>query len=133
MPSVVQQTVRVRGYADINRAFTKADKAAKKEFQSALRDVAEPIRQDAEQRAKGKIKKIGPRWGLMRTGVTSRVVYVAPRERGRLTRMQPQRARPNIAGLLVDRAMQPALDAHAGEVERRFDEALATVERVWDR
>lgn len=133
MPAVAQATLHVRGYKEISKAFAKADRSIKGEMQAAFRDVAEPIRQGAETRALVSIPRIGPRWGLMRTGLTTTRVYVAPRERGKGSRGNRALSRPNLAGLLLDRAMQPSLDAHEHEVADRFDEATRRIERIWDR
>lgn len=133
MPGLVQATVRVHGYREITRAFGKADKAVKGEMQDAFRDVAEPIRAQAEALALTRISHIGRRWGLMRIGLTTNVVYVAPRERGKASRVNRMLGRPNLAELLISRSMQPALDANEGKVEERFDEATRRIERIWDR
>lgn len=134
MPSVVHQdVVRVKGYTELTRAFAVADKSVKREMHVALRDVAEPIRSDAENLARLRIRNIGRRWSLMRTGLTTSVVYVAPRERGTRSRRNRAFARPNLAGLLMDRAMQPALEANRAEIVGRFDEALEHVETIWER
>jgi hypothetical protein len=60
----------------------------------------------------------------MRIGVTRTLVYVAPRQRG--VRGQGPKRRPNLADLMMSRAMEPALERHAGELE-------ANVERMLDR
>lgn len=133
MPAAVEATLRVRGYREISKAFSKADRSIRGEMQDAFRDVAEPIRAGAETRAQALIPHIGPRWGLMRTGLTTTRVYVAPRERGKRSRVNRALGRPNLASLLMDRAMQPSLDAHEHEVAARFDEATARIERIWDR
>jgi hypothetical protein len=66
----------------------------------------------------------------MRTGVTQKSVYVAPKKRGtRDTRLR----RPNFAGLLMDRAMQPALDRNASGIEAAFERFLDEVGRDWER
>lgn len=133
MPALAEATIRVKGYKEITKAFAKADRSIKGEMQEAFKDVAEPIRLGAELRARSRITHIGPRWGLMRTGLTTTRVYVAPRERGRRSRLNRALGRPNLAGLLMDRAMQPALDANEHLVAERFDDALARIERIWDR
>jgi hypothetical protein len=60
----------------------------------------------------------------MRTGITRKVVYVAPRQRGVKTRGADPRRRPNLAQLLLDRAMEPALDRHEHEIVEAFDRLL---------
>lgn len=134
MPSIVHNdVVRVKGYTELTRAFAVADKSVRHEMQAALRDVAEPIRSDAEHLAKARIRNIGRRWGLMRTGLTTSVLYVAPRERGKQSRRNRLLARPNLAGLLIDKAMQPALDKNEAQIAGRFDEALGHIERIWEQ
>ena len=120
--------IRIKGYIEMQRAFKKADKDLPKDLRKALKEVAEPVRADAAGRASREITNIGPKWSEMRTGVTTKVVYVAPRKRGR-----GRLRRPNLAPLLMDRAMQPALDAHADDIERAAGEALDDLFRRWGR
>lgn len=111
----------------MRRNLAKADKEVAKELRGTLRKAAEPLRADAEGRAEREITNIGPRWGRMRIGVTQSMVYVAPRERGRRGRLK----RPNLAGLLMDRAMQPALDAHEKDIEREVGDMLEGLVKRW--
>lgn len=131
MPASSQGVVTVKGYRELVRAFARADRAEKKEMRDALKDVADPIRRDSEDLARVRIQHIGSRWPLMRVGLTTSVVYVAPRERGRRSRVNRALGRPNLADLLMDRAMQPALDRNELDVADRFDEALSHIERTW--
>lgn len=130
MPAVNERVVRVEGLRELSRAFALADKAERRMFRQSLRDVAEPVRADAEALAVSRISRIGLPWSRMRVGVTRTSVYVAPRERGTRT---PTRSRPKLASLLMDRAMQPALDAHVEEVEEATDRMLGDVARLWER
>lgn len=120
--------VRVDGLRELNRAFKVADRSLQKELRDSLRDVGEPVRADAEALAVAAIPRATLEWSRMRVGVTTKAVYVAPRARRRRGT-----ARPNYAGLLLQRAMLPALDRNIGEVERRFDRMLAEVGRDWER
>lgn len=122
--------VRVRGLRDLQAAFKVAGKAEQRELRDALADAGEPVRRSAELLALGTISRIGFDWSQMRVGVTSRVVYVAPRQRSRSG--NPRRKRPNLAGLLLGRAMEPALEANRTEVDRRVGVALDTVGRAWE-
>ena len=122
--------VRVRGLRELNRAFARADRKLRLEKNDALRRAAEPVREEAEQLAVAEIPRIGDAWSRMRVGVTTKVVYVAPFERGQ---RRGNRKRPNLAGLLMNRAMQPALDMHRSEVIERVDDLLADVGREWER
>ena len=57
----------------------------------------------------------------MRVGVTQKMVYVAPRQRSTKT---PGRRRPNLANLLMDRALQPGLERHEHQITQRFEQLL---------
>ena len=121
-------TVRVHGLREMSRAFARADKELKKDLRSTLRDVAEPVREEATTRALREIRNIGPAWSQMRTGVTSHGAYVAPRQRRR-----GGTKRPNLALLLMERAMQPALDANADEIEDAVGDMLDEICVRWGR
>ena len=120
---------KIHGLAEMQRAFARANKDLSKDLRVKLRKVAEPVRSDAEARAVSQIANVGGPWSRFRTGVTSRSVYVAPRERGRRSALR----RPNFAQLLMDRAMQPALDAHANEIEHELGNVLDEIGRDWGR
>lgn len=123
-----RSTVIVEGLAPLRRAWAAADKAEARALTKTLREAAEPVRVDAEANATGRIASIGAEWSQMRVGTVTGAVYVAPRARGG----DPTRSRPKFAGLLLDRAMIPALEANVDEVERRVDEMLGEVGRVWE-
>lgn len=115
---------------ELNRAFARADRKLRLEKNDALERAAEPVRSSAESLASATIKPGKVPWDAMRIGVTQRVVYVAPLQRS--TRVA-RRKRKNLAGLLMDQAMQPALDMHRSEVVERVDDLLADVGREWER
>jgi hypothetical protein len=69
----------------------------------------------------------------MRTGVLSRVGFVAPVERGKRTQRDPRRGRPNLKPLLLDRALEPALDLNRERVQREFEDSLVDLARIWSR
>ena len=118
--------VQVEGLADLNRALRRADKQTKAGVRKELRGVAEPIRADAQSLAGSQIRNIGGDWSKMRVGVTTDSVYVAPRKRGIKRRDDPKKRR-NLAPLLMDRAMQPALDNHADGIQHEFEQMLDRV------
>jgi hypothetical protein len=68
---------------------------------------------------------------MMRVGVTRHTVYVAPKQRA--GRGGPGRGRPNLAGLLMDRAMLPALKTNAPRIELGLRSMLNEVGRDWER
>lgn len=125
MPAAVSNPVVVHGLADLQRAFAKADRDTRLGIRKTLRAVAEPVRATAEGLATQNISHIGPKWGKMRTGVSRSLVYVAPRQRGTLTKQNKARyARPTLANKLMGEAMEPALRRHRHGIEGAVDHAL---------
>lgn len=110
--------VRVEGLRDLNRAFARLGASVKKEMVGELAAAAEPVRAAAARLANQGIRNmpLSPRWSEMKVGVTQSLVYVAPKARRR--RGTP---RPNLAPLLMDKAMQPALDDNQAEVVARLE------------
>lgn len=114
----------VENLANLQRALAKADKGVRLGLRKGLREVAEPVRRDAEALAAGSIPRIGAKWPRMRVGVTRNLIYVAPRQRGT---KEKSRKRPNLAGLLLDRAMDPALERNKGRIEGDVEALLDKV------
>jgi len=104
-------TVYVTGITELNRAFAHADKQVQAGLRVELATIAEPVRVTAQQLALTEITNMTEAWSQMRVGTTGKFVYVAPQSRRK--RGSP---RPNLAGLLMDRALQPAADANEGKV-----------------
>lgn len=138
MAGASAETIRVQGFREMQRAFAAADKTLLREFQTAMRKVAEPIREDSERLAGEKIRNIlSPTaevdWWRMRVGLTRVSLYVAPFERGRLTKRNPSRyRRRNLAGLLLEKAMEPALARNEPRAVAAVDHVLATVGQRWE-
>lgn len=122
----------VRGMADLQRALKVADRNVRLGVRREMRETAEPVRRDAESLAGVRIRNIGDRWDRMRVGVTQRSVYVAPRQRA-VRRGDHPAKRPNLAPLLMGRAMQPALEQNAPQVRQAFDEMLGTMAAKFNR
>lgn len=122
--------IRVDGLAETNRALRRTDRDVRLGVRKELRDVAEPVRRSAEQLASSEIRNAGTDWSRMRTGIRTDSVYVAPRKRGL---KKGPRKRPNLAPLLMDKAMQPALDRHTPEIEREFGQMLDRVANNFSR
>ena len=123
------QPIRVQGLRELQRAFALAEVGVNRKLKESLRDVAEPVRAQAESLAVSQIPRIGLAWSRMRVGVTARGVYVAPKERSKRGRNR----RPNLAPLLLGRAMEPALESNRGEVVDAFDDLLTDVANLWER
>ena len=128
-------TVVVSGLAELSAAFQKAEREARLAFRAGLREAVEPVRRDAEVSAQQSIRHMpaSPRWARMRTGQSRSVVYVAPRQRGVKTTGRASLRRPNLADLLMDRAMEPALERHTHEIEQRLDGFLDGVVADFNR
>lgn len=124
--------VYIKGLRELRAATSKYAKDVDKEIRREFADVAEPIRRDAEQNARVEIARIGSKWSAMRVGQTRRVVYVAPKARG-VGRGVGGRRRPNLAPLLMERAMRPALERNRFEVAEAADRALAKLGHEWGR
>ena len=116
--------VVLRGQRELLAALAKADKQTRLGVRRELRNVAEPVKRDASALALSTIRRmtVSPKWAGMRIGITRKLVYVAPRQRG--TRGRTRASRPNLANLLMDRAMQPALERNEHNLEARLGEAL---------
>lgn len=121
------QGVRVNGLRDLERAFARFGAAEKEMLTASLSAAAEPVRARSEELASSEIENIGPRWQRMRIGVTTKLVYVAPKSRrGR----NPNLARPNLAPLL-DHSMTEALTQETPTVIGLLDEALGSLGDIW--
>lgn len=132
-------SVNVRGIKELNRAFALADRELAKQLRTQLREAAKPVAADAQQLAVQEIRNVDrgkriagkPDWSRMRVGYGYGVVYVAPTNRGRRTRTRPALARPNFGTLLMDRAMEPALEQNVDQITNNVNELLDRVERTW--
>lgn len=119
MPAV--EGIRIEGLRELQRGFKGVSKDASKGLRVELRKVGEGVRSLAESKASSEITRIGPKWGRMRLGVTTSYVYIAPR-----SRRGTGSPRPNLAGLLMSRAMIPA-------AEESQEATVLAVEGMLDR
>lgn len=123
----------VKGLKELTRTFSKAPSDVNRAYRAELRTVAEPTKSTAETLATSRIRKMTPAWAKMRVGITQKLVYVAPRQRGVKGRAGQVRRRPKFGTLMMDRAMQPALDQHQAQIARDFDVMLDRLVVRWDR
>lgn len=128
----VSSGLHVEGLPKLRRLLKAADPEAQKALDSLLREDAEPIRADAEALAAAGIRRIGPRWSRMRVGVTNRLVYVAPRQRGVKTRGANPRSRPKFADLMEQRAMSPALARNLPRLEHDVEQLFERFAHRWN-
>jgi SH3-like domain-containing protein len=113
----------VDGYEDFLRDLKTAEKNIRNGVRKEIRQAAEPVKATAESLAVSRIRGVdfGEPWSRMRVGVTQKSVYVAPRRRGSKAGLSK---RPNFADLLMNRAMEPALEQHQDEVVRDIDSLI---------
>lgn len=114
--------VRVEGLRELQRSLRGVDRDYARDMKKELRAIGETVSHAAEQKASGSIRNIGPTWSRMRVGVTQSLVYVAPRARRR-----GGSPRPNLANLLLRRAMEPAVDEKQDDTERQLESLLDRV------
>ena len=120
--------VKIHGLRDLNRALKTASKETRKEVREAEKQIAEPVRQAAVELATREIRNIGREWSQMRIGVTTKAIYIAPKKR-----RKQGTARKNLASLLMDRAMEPALEQNRHRFEADIEAALDRVADHFNR
>ncbi len=123
-------TLVVKGERELVRAFNLAAPEMRRRFRASLRDIARPVKDEAERLARDDISGLArskKRWWKMRIGVSTNLVYVAPVQRGLKGRGDLPGRRPNFADLMLDKAMEPALADHEGQI---FDDYVAVVDSV---
>ena len=117
--------VRVRGLAELNRDFRRFSGDISTQLVDGLKEAAEDVRTDAEQLALGRIRNMprSPRWAGMKINVArgNAAVRMYPKAR---SRRRPGGGRSNLANLLLDRSMDPALEQNAAGVEKKVDDLL---------
>ena len=120
-------TVKVTGWRELDAAFRKINKDVDRQIRGILAAAAEPVRRRAEERAASEIRNVNPGdpWSQMRIGVTTKVVYVAPQRRGSKG-IGPQK-RKNFGPLLMDRAMEPALEENTVQTVALVEAALDSI------
>lgn len=118
--------VEVEGLVEFQRSLAILDRDLNRELRAGLLEAAQPVAETAHGLALEKIPRMrfgrGPSWAGMRVGASQGLVYVAPRQHG--TR-QRSRKRPNLAGLLIVRAMEPASEQERDRVEAVVETILS--------
>ena len=103
--------VSVKGLAELNQAFAKMTGDLETKMLGELVKAAEPVGARAAYLALHEIRNMDQHWARMKVKATPKLVYVAP-----YSRRRGGSPRPNVGTLLMDRAMQPALDQEAPTV-----------------
>jgi len=124
----------VKGVREMTRAFGRLSKEFPKDVRRKLKDAAEPVRAEAEIQAGIQIRNLGQGepWAGMRTGGGVKIVYIAPKQRGRASKHDPRRRRPNLKPKLL-RAMETAGERKSGEVKAKVDRVLLDALEDWSR
>ena len=119
-----RETVRVRGLREFQRAAKRAGPDARKHVRDALKEAVEPIRQDAIRR----FSVIDQRSA---SGYTA---FVTQRAAGvRQSTRKTTGRRPDYGALQMTRALLPALQDNADEIERGVERALDKVADHFER
>lgn len=122
--------VRVRGLRECTRAFENVREDLNDTVREGLKHAAEPVRVLAVRRAVAEIGNMphSPQWAEQKVVVSKRtaLVYMAPKKRQ--TRAA-ERKRPNLAELMMARAMEPALEENEEKVTRSVEALLDVLGR----
>jgi len=126
-------TVVVKGFRETAAAFGRVNKQFPKDLRKQLLASAVPVRDTATSLAGQTIRNLGAGdpWAQFRIGGGLKIVYIAPKQRGRRSKFDARRRRPNLAPRLMDEAMIPALERNREKVAALADEALHRMERDW--
>lgn len=126
--------IRIQGLRELERAFKSYGRGMEKGIREALDAGAEVVRPDAEALAVTAIKRSNIDWTRMRTGVSRRVGFVAPVERGSFSKRNLRyRRRQKFTDRMLDNALEPALAKNVPRVAQEFEDALADLARAWSR
>lgn len=118
--AVAGPEVRVEGLTQLLRDLKEADAGLYREVRKTVIEVGEVVKDDAQERAGTEIRNIGPAWSQMRLGMSGgSVVYVAPRQR-----RKSGSPRPNLARLLLERAMVPAAEEGTPIIAEKMTDAI---------
>jgi hypothetical protein len=112
--------IEVKGAKELIRTLDLAPKRFHQAYKRRLGNIAEPTRLQAEHLALTRIRRMfdSPQWSGMRTVVGEWQALIVPASRG----SRGTRRRPNLAGLLEQRALDPAAEANEKRVERELDQ-----------
>jgi hypothetical protein len=100
--------IQVEGLRELDRALRELEPAVQKELRLALRAASEPVRARAAALGlagiSGMRRAVNSTWWEMRLG-GSAFIYLAPASRNK-----GGSPRPNLAGILMQKAMRPGLE-----------------------
>jgi hypothetical protein len=122
----------VEGAAQLTKVFNHAPADVKKAYRNELRTVALPVAETYTRLASSRIRRMqfSPQWAKTRIGVTQRLVYVVPRQKG--TKGRGSRRRRNLFRLMAERAAEPALELNRARIRRDFELMLDRLANKWE-
>jgi len=125
--------INVKGLAETYRAFGNISENVQDELRDGLEEVGKPVQALGERYALERIRNMprSPAWAEMRIGVSKReaLVYMVPDNRGRAGRGRGKRKRKNLASLLMNRAMDPAVEDNVETTERELEKVIDKLSR----
>jgi hypothetical protein len=114
--------VKVHGLKELTRSFKKISKDLDKQLTGELLDAVEPVKDLAQSKALTQISGMSgsPNWATMKTtvGRAKGTVLMLPASRGR------KYSRANLADLLLQRAMDPAVAEKQDHVVNAIDDLI---------
>ncbi len=115
--------VRVKGLKELTRDFKKISKDLDKKLTGELLDAVKPVKDTAEQKALTSISNMTSDWATMKTtvGRAKGQVLMFPASRGK------RYSRPNLANLLLERAMDPAVTENEDHVVQALDDLIGNL------
>lgn len=117
--------VEIEGLAQLKRSLHEVSGGIEKNLTADLKEAARPAKDIAERLALSKIsgmKRSRVHWNEMRLGVSGSIVYIAPKQRG--AKRTPARRRPNLSSLIVEKAINPALEVSEHRIEAGAQKAV---------
>jgi len=121
---VADASLRVHGLREFMRATAKADKETKKVVREKLREAGDVVREDAANRL-ARIDSYSA--SKLRTRAKVGGVFVEQSLR-KVTGL-----RPDYGQLQMRKALEPAVEAKAGEVEQRLEKAVDELADIMER
>ena len=125
--------INVKGLAETYRAFGNISEDVQDELRDGLEEVGKPVQALGERYALERIRNMprSPAWAEMRIGVSKReaLVYMVPDNTGRAGRGRGKRKRKNLASLLMNRAMDPAVEDNVDTTARELEKVIDKLSR----
>ena len=119
-----RETLAVHGYKEFLKACTVAEPKTRKEVRESLRKVGDVVRQDA-------VRRFSPISTRSAAGYRTRV-----RQRGVAVQQSLKKTtgkHPEYGSLQMRKALLPALQRNADEVEREFERAIDRIADDFER